>query len=320
MLEFGSAEASTGEVDVGRLQAGETRDGSAFALPVAAVNGAGDGPTLYLQAGSDGDELNGVGVLRRVLDRVDASELDGQVLVVGVLNFHGFQSASHHNPVDDTKINRVFPGSRDGSSSERLAALVYEEAVERADYALDLHQGSTSRMIDEVRVRCGTAHELHSTCLRLACAFGTEFVLDRKGPDGQLARVGPDDGVPVVDPELGGSVGWDDGSIEKGVHGVFNVMKELDMLDGEPDMPKQQYRAKAFENVHSGRGGLVDLEADLYREVDEGEPLFNVTGVLGRHKETVKAPCSGVVWRTRRLPMVASGEYVLSIASEIEEI
>ncbi len=320
MLEFGSAAASSGDVDFGRLTAGETRDGSEFGLPVAAVNGSEDGPTLYLQAGSDGDELNGVGVLRSLVGRLDPAEISGEILAVGVLNYHGFQSASHRNPADDTKINRVFPGDPEGSSSERLAALVYENGVRRADVALDLHQGSTSRMIDEVRVRCGTSHELHPECLRLARAFGTEYVLDRKGPDGQLARVAADDGIPVVDPELGGSVGWDEGSIQKGVSGVFNVMREYDLLSGEGDSPSQQYRAQAFENVHSGRGGLVDLETDLYREVEKGETLFEVTDVFGNHKDTVASPCDGVVWRTRRLPMVASGEYVLSVASEIEEM
>lgn len=320
MLEFGSAEASPGEKGFGRLEAGETRDGGGFGLPVAAVNGAEDGPTLYLQAASDGDELNGVGVVKETVQRLDAEELSGQLLCVGVLNFHGFQSAEHRNPVDDTKINRAFPGDREGSSSERLAALVYQEAVGRADLALDLHQGSTSRMIDEVRVRCGTGHELHTECLALARAFGTEYVLDRKGPDGQLARVAADDGVAIVDPELGGAVGWSKGSIEKGVRGVFNVMKSYDMLDGDAEQPPQQYRAKAFENVYAGRGGLVDLHTDLYREVEEGDDLFSVTDVFGNHKETVESPAEGVVWRTRRLPMVASGEYVLSVASEIEEM
>lgn len=320
MLEFGSAEASTGEKAFGRLEAGETRDGGGFGLPVAAVNGAGDGPTLYLQAVSDGDELNGVGVVKETIERMDPADLSGQLLCVGVLNYHGFQSAEHRNPVDDTKINRVFPGDRDGSSSERLAALVYEEAVERCDLALDLHQGSTSRMIDEVRVRCGASHELHAECLALARAFGTEYVLDRKGPEGQLARVAADDGVPVVDPELGGAVGWNQGSIEKGVQGVFNVMRSYDMLDGDPEKPTQQYRAQAFENVYADRGGLVEVHTDLYHEVEEGDALFSVTDVFGNEKDTVESPAEGVVWRTRRLPMVATGEYVLSVASEIEEM
>lgn len=320
MLRFGSAAAERGDKDTGSLDAGELRDGTEFGLPVAVVNGVGDGPTLYVQAASDGDELNGIAAVRRVYTWLDPTELSGNVLLVGVLNYHGFQVAEHKNPIDDTKLNRVFPGSAAGSSSERLARLVYDEGVQRSDIGIDLHQGSTSRMIDEVRVRCGGGHRLYQECLELAKSFGLEYILDKKGPEGQLARAAPDDGVPFIDPELGGAVGWDDASIRKGVSGVFNVMRSYDMLPGSPTRPKRFVRATNFESVYANRGGVLDFHTDLYDEVEEGDPLFDVTTVFGELNETVESPETGIVWRTRRLPMIASGEYVLSVATGVEEL
>ncbi|MFB6354442.1 MAG: succinylglutamate desuccinylase/aspartoacylase family protein, partial [Halobacteriales archaeon] len=148
MTAVGTAEAAPGEVATGSLEVGEGRDGAPFSLPVCVVEGARDGDTLYLQAASDGDELNGVGVVNRVVPQLDPDELAGTVLVVGIVNLHGFQQASHRNPIDDTKLNRVYPGDPDGSTSERIAAATFD-VVQRADLALDLHQGSTSRMLDE---------------------------------------------------------------------------------------------------------------------------------------------------------------------------
>ncbi|XGI84549.1 succinylglutamate desuccinylase/aspartoacylase family protein [Halorutilales archaeon Cl-col2-1] len=319
MLEFGTAEARSGEKDTGRLRAGELRDGSDFGIPVAVVNGSGRGKTLYIQAGSDGDELNGVSVVREIYRRIDPEEVSGNLLIVGVLNFHGFQRAVHRNPLDDIKLNRAFPGSRD-SSSQRLVNLVYEEGVKRSDLALDLHQGSTSRMIDEVRVRCGEDHYLHSDCMDLAQTFGTEYILDEKGAEGQLARVAPDEGIPTVDPELGGSVGVDGASVEKGVRGIFNVLKGYGFISGEPALPRKQTRATGFDTFYTRRGGMVDLEVDLYDEVERGQTLFQVTDVFGDVKQTVTADNRGVVWRMRRLPMVATGEYVMSVATGIDEI
>lgn len=320
MLEFGSAGAISGSKETGVLDAGELRDGTKFGLPVAVVNGSADGPTLYLQAASDGNELNGLSVVREVYSRVDPKELSGNILFVGILNFHGYQVAEHKNPIDDTKLNRVFPGSAKGSSSERLAHLVYNEGVKRSDLGIDLHQGSTSRMIDEVRVRCGTSHRLYEDCLALAKSFGMKYILDKKGPDGQLARAAPDDGVPFIDPELGGSVGWDTASIRKGVSGVFNVLQSYDFLEGEPSLPEAYTRASSFDSVHANRGGILDYHVDLYDEVEENQPLFDVTTIFGKHKETVRSGENGIVWRTRRLPMVATGEYVLSIATGVESI
>ncbi|AGB38005.1 succinylglutamate desuccinylase/aspartoacylase family protein [Natronococcus occultus] len=314
---LGTASADPGEIDTGRLEVGETRDGSPFGLPVAVVNGAKSGKTLYMQAVSDGDELNGVGVVRRVVPQLDPAELSGTILIVGIVNYHAFQVAEHRNPIDDTKMNRAYPGNAAGTSSERIAAATFEAAT-RADLILDLHQGSTSRMIDEVRVRCGTRHRLHGECLELAKVFGCGYILDQKGPDGQLARAAPDEGIPTVDPELGGAVGWDETSVRKGVEGVFNVLRYYDFLEGQRD-PDPQTRAKGFEQFGAPAGGLVDLKPDLGDRVSAGETLFTVTTPFGEPKQTVTADSDGILWRSRRLPQVATGEYVCSVATDIDE-
>jgi uncharacterized protein len=316
MTSLGTAQADPGEIDTGRLPVGEKRDGGEFGLPVAVVNGEREGRTLYLQAASDGDELNGVGVIQRVVPRLDPAEIRGTILVVGIVNYHGFQVAEHRNPIDDTKMNRAYPGDAEGTSSERIAAATFD-AAKRADLILDLHQGSTSRMINEVRVRCGSRHRLHEECLELAKVFGCGYVLDQKGPDGQLARVGPDEGIPTVDPELGGSVGWDDESIQYGVLGVFNVLRYYGFLEGEVET-ESQTRATGFDQYGAPRGGLVRFEKGLGEEVSSGETLFTVRDVFGTVKAEVTADGTGLFWRSRRLPQVATGEYVCSVATGID--
>jgi len=316
MTTLGSADAEPGTVDTGRLTVGETRDGSPIGLPVCVINGAEDGRTLYVQAVSDGDELNGVGVVREVVPRLDPAEIAGEIRIVGIVNYHAFQVAEHRNPIDDTKMNRAYPGDSDGSSSERIAAATFDVARD-ADIALDLHQGSTSRMINEARVRCGRRHRLHQKCLELAKVFGAGYILDQKGPDGQLALAGPDEGVPTIDPELGGSVGFDQESVEVGVRGVFRVLEYYDFLEGDVSTDPQT-RAKSFDQYGSPAGGLVDFDVDLGEDVSRGDRLFTVTDPFGSRKADVTADSAGVFWRTRRLPQVASGEYVCSVGTDVD--
>ncbi|RQG89116.1 deacylase [Natrarchaeobius halalkaliphilus] len=316
MTTLGTARAGPGEIDTGRLEVGETRDGSPFGLPVAVINGAQSGKTLYMQAASDGDELNGVGVIQRVVPRLDPAELSGEILIVGIVNYHAFQVAEHRNPIDDTKMNRTYPGNETGTSSERIAAATFDAAT-RADLVLDLHQGSTSRMVDEVRVRCGKRHRLYDECLELAKTFGCGYVLDQKGPDGQLARAAPNEGVPTVDPELGGCVGWDEESIRAGVEGVFNVLNYYGFLEGTVDRSRQT-RANGFEQYGAPSGGLVTMKADLGEQVSAGQTIFEVTTPFGEPKATVTADSRGVLWRIRRLPQVATGEYVCSVGTDVD--
>ncbi len=313
---LGTAEAAPGERDTGRLEVGETRDGSPFGLPVAVINGEANGKTLYVQATSDGDELHGVGVLSQIVPQLDPTEIAGTILIVGIVNYHAFQVAEHRNPIDDTKMNRAYPGNETGTSSERIAAATFEVAS-RADLVLDLHQGSTSRMIDEVRVRCGSRHRLYEECLELAKVFGCGYVLDQKGPDGQLARVAPEEGIPTVDPELGGAVGWDESSIKRGVEGMWNVLRYYDFLTDDADLERQT-RASGFEQYGAPAGGLIHMQADLGDRIQRGEPIFNVVTPFGEVKETITADSSGILWRTRRLPQVATGEYVCSVGTDID--
>ncbi|SNR53650.1 succinylglutamate desuccinylase/aspartoacylase family protein [Halorubrum vacuolatum] len=316
MITLGTASAAPGETDTGRLEVGETRDGSPVRLPVAVINGAGDGKTIYIQAVSDGDELNGLGVINRVVPRIDPAELSGTVLVVGIVNYFAFQVAEHRNPIDDRKMNRGYPGDRNGTTSERIAYETFQIAKD-ADLILDLHQGSTSRMLNETRVRCGVRHRLHGDCLRLAKVFGCGHVLDIKGPNGQLARVGPDRGIPTIDPELGGAVGWDEESIQYGVEGVFNVLRYYGFLDGDVAM-ETQTRARGFDQYGSPAGGLVHFNSDLGDRVAAGDVLFEVTDAFGARKGRVTADNDGIFWRTRRLPQVATGEYVCSVGTDID--
>lgn len=318
MQTVGTADAAPGERAIGRMAVGEDRDGSVIRLPVAVINGAQKGETLYIQAASDGDELNGIGVLSEIVPNIDPAELAGTILVVGIVNMHGFRAGEHRNPVDDTKINRTYPGDANGSSSERLAAATFDIA-ESADYILDLHQGSTSRMIDECRVRCGQGHRLHGPCLELAQVFGCGFILDRKGPDGQLARAAPDAGVPAIDPELGGSVGWNLESIERGVDGVLNVLKYYDFLPGDVTIDPQ-VRSQGFEQYGAPSGGFVHFEVELGEQIRAGDPLFTIKNVFGQTQDVVEAETAGIFWRTRRLPQVATGEYVCTVGTNVDEV
>lgn len=315
MRSVGTANAAPETKVTGRLTVGELRSGEEFSLPVTVINGSSPGKTLYIQAASDGDELNGIGVIQRIVPTLDPAELSGTVIIVGLVNYHAFQVGEHRNPIDDQKLNRTYPGDPEGTSSERLAAATFDIAAE-ADLILDLHQGSTSRMITETRVRCGRHHRRHSDCLELARVFDCGHIFDQKGPKGQLARVAVDKGIPTIDPELGGAVGWDEESIRTGVQGIFNVLKYYGFLEGSVE-PRTQTRATGFDYYFAPVGGLVDFTATLGEPLTVGDPIFTVTDIFGTEKATVTADNDGVFWRTRRRPQVATGEYVCSVGTPI---
>ena len=316
-LVVGQLVAEPGTRTQGHLKVGSMPDGTAVRLPVVLINGRYPGKTLYIQAISDGDELNGIAVIHKVLQTIALEQLRGKIIAVPLVNFHAFHTGQALNPVDNRKMNRCFPGRRDGTSSERTAYYLFRRAIQQADYCLDLHQGGVHPMIDEVRVRVDEKHTLHSACLELARVFGIGHILNQKGPAGQLAQAAPEVGIPTIDPELGGTHGWDAASIEKGVRGVLNVLQYYHFIDGTPEVPERQIVVKQFVPLLSNEGGFVYYRAELYEKVAAYQPIADIQDVFGNVRESIRSPVEGIFWAKPVYPMVASGGIIGKIGTPI---
>lgn len=312
--------AEPGQSVRGYLDVAELRDGTQARLPVALVNGGQDGPTFYLQSVSDGDELNGLAVIRRILGQVDPKALAGQIIAVPIVNIHAFQAHQALNPIDSKKMNRCFPGRKDGTSSERIAHRLFQNAIVQADYCVDLHQGGIRPMVDEVRVRVDKRKRIHRACLEMARIFGIGYILDSRGPDGQLARCAPDEGIPAIDPELGGCPGWDASSVKKGVTGVENLLKHHGLIKGKPIVPDKQVVVDGFLSLLANRGGFVEYRAKLYDHLEKGDPVADVTDPFGDVLETLVAPDESIFWSHTLRPAAATGECVATLGKNVRSI
>ncbi len=304
----------------GRLPVASLPDGTPIRVPLILINGKNPGKTLYIQAISDGNELNGIAVIHEILSQINMEQLSGQIIAVPVLNIHAFHAKQAYSPVDNLKMNRCFPGRADGTSSYRIAYQLFEKAIKQTDYCIDLHQGGVSPMIDEVRVRVGEKHQLHNECLELAQVFGIGYILDQKGPKGQLAQAAPEIGIPTIDPELGGTHGWDEGSIKKGVRGVMNVLKHYQFVDGETEIPEQQVVVNRFESILSNQAGFVYYKKGLYDHIKPRDTIAEIRDVFGHVIETIRSTEEGIFWSHPIYPMVASGGIIGKIGTPISYI
>lgn len=319
-LTVGSLVAEPGTQTEGHLSIGILPDSTPIRVPIVLINGKQPGKTLYIQAISDGNELNGIAVVHEILQLINPAEISGRLIIVPVVNVHAFHAKQAYSPVDNVKMNRCFPGRSDGTSSERIANQLFEKAIRQVDYCIDLHQGGVQPMIDEVRVRVGEKHKCHKACLTLARVFGIGYILDQRGPRGQLAQAAPDIGIPTIDPELGGTHGWDSTSINKGVKGVLNVLKHYKFIDGKPEIPDKQIVVNKFVSILSNKGGFVYYKTKLYDQLEARQPIAEIRDVFGQIVEVVRSPAEGIFWSHPIYPMVASGGLIGKIGTPISYI
>ena len=114
-VEVSPGESRRLEIPVARLPTGTN-----LSLPVEVVCGANPGPCLWMSAAVHGDELNGVEIIRRVMEKIDSQRLHGSIIAAPIVNVYGFIDQSRYLP-DRRDLNRCFPGSATGSLASRLA-------------------------------------------------------------------------------------------------------------------------------------------------------------------------------------------------------
>ena len=161
-----------------------------------AVGEVGDaGPTAFLCAGVHGDEGPwGALALRRVLT-LPAGYLRGRLRVVFAANPLAAQADARNAPLDVLDLNRSFPGSEEGSHTERLAAAL-APLIKESDVVVDLHGGG-SWCVNAFVFRFAGSEAL-------AKLVEAPFIVDVPEKAGTLTQYARAHGAKVVALEMGG--------------------------------------------------------------------------------------------------------------------
>lgn len=266
------------------------------------------GPVVFVTAALHGDEINGTGAVRQLIQDEDFSLLRGSVILVPVLNLLAFDRHTRYLP-DRRDLNRSFPGSESGSLASRMASTIFNEIVSRCDYGIDLHTASVRRT-NYPNVRGDLTNP---QVLWLAESFGSEIIINTKGLKGTFRREACLDGCPTIIME-GGEV-WkvEPGIVETAVRGIKNVFRELEMLDGQVESPKYQVVIKKSKWIRAERGGFLHFHVKPGDIIEKGQPLATNTTILGRDHSTLHAPFNAVVIGMTTLPAISPGEPICNL-------
>ena len=307
-LCFCGIPVAVGETAELRMRVGESYTSEPVAVPMTVVRG-GPGPTLFVTATVHGDELNGVGILRDLLNDTDFTGLRGTLIAIPVVNVPGFMMQDRRLP-DRRDLNRSFPGSPKGSLTSRLADTLFREVIRQSDFGIDLHTGGGERTnYPQIRVDFTDPRSLE-----LAEAFGIPLVVAGEGPEGSLRRVAVAAGVPTVVYEAGSARRLERPFIQVGIAGILNVMRFLRMLPGEPAQPPLRLRIERTHWVRAAAGGILDLQVELGQPLHRGTPISLSTNPFGRGRNQLKSPYGGLALGLTQLPLVHSGDPVCHVA------
>ncbi len=283
--------------------------GTELSLPVEVVCGEGAGTTMWLSAAVHGDELNGVEIIRRVLENVSAKRLRGAIVAVPIVNVYGFLAQSRYLP-DRRDLNRCFPGSAKGSLASRLAHLFLNEIVARCGHGIDLHTAATNRS-NLPQIRADLSDE---ETLRCAAAFAAPVMIDAHTRDGSLRWAATKKlGAKVLLYEAGEPLRFNEDAIATGVAGVLRVMAALDMIDDGGEEPAASLRFDKTTWVRARRSGIMRLAAELGQRVKKNQKLGLIEDAFGSEAVSLTSPGPGVIIGHTINPLVHQGDAVVHV-------
>jgi predicted deacylase len=279
--------------------------------PVYVSRSKEDGPVLALIAGMHGDEINGMEIVRRIIDGGLHHPKRGTVICMPIINVYGFLNFSREVP-DGKDINRSFPGSKNGSLASRVAYHLMKDVIPAIDYGIDFHTGGAMRT-NYPQVRAMLNNEKN---LELANAFHAPFTLDAPFRPNSLRKEASKKGKNIIVYEAGESLRFDNQGIEEGIAGTLRMMRHLNMIDWAPEPTEENRVIWSSSWVRAKYAGLFQSIVAAGQLVHKGEWIGTITDPFGEFKEKVLAPETAYVIGLNNIPVINAGDALMHLGMD----
>jgi predicted deacylase len=314
MLEpifIGQAAIGPGENRVVQMPLGSFPSGALVEVPIHVSRSQFSGPTVLLMAGLHGDEINGVEILRRVLESGINVPNIGSTITIPLLNAFGFIHSTR-DAVQSKDVNRSFPGNANGSMASRMAHLINRSILPLIDVGIDLHTGGASRYnYPQIRAELNRWNNLE-----LAMAFAAPFSIQAPLRPGSLRQAAKQLKKSILVYEGGESQRFDETSISEGYQGIHRFLSHLGMANKPPIQQKNLHILKSMSWIRSPMSGLFQSFVEAGQWIHKKQTLGVVTDIHGMTRQLIVAKKEGFIVGLNCNPVVHLGDALVNLGTE----
>ncbi len=283
------------------------------------LNKTGAEKRICIVSGIHGDELEGQYICYEIIRRIKANIhlLHGIVDIYPCLNPLGIESLTRGIPAFDLDLNRCFPGNKNVDMAENAAQAIVEDIL-GSELCVDLHSSNIFlREIPQVRM----IEENAKMLLPYAKLLNLDFVWVHPSATVQnatLTHALNTSGVPTIAVEMGTGMRITKQFGDQITEGIFCLLKELGMWEGEVITPKTPIISteggSEVTMVHAETSGIFLPEVEHWMGIKKGEVIGDIVDSLtGEINQHILAPCDGMVFTLREYPVVNEGSLIVRI-------
>lgn len=293
-----------------KLPIGKLPSGESVAMELKISRAINDGPTVLITAGIHGDEINGVEILRRLIQNGALDHLNcGTLVLIPIVNVYGFINRSREVP-DGKDVNRSFPGNMTGSLASRIARTLTKKILPEVDIVIDLHTGGQGHYnYPQIRYTRG---DVNSQIL--GKVFNAPVLIAKTAIRKSFRRIASDLNTPLIIFEGGENLRLDELSIQEGVHGILRLLAFHEMID-DPGLEKSKlHHFEQTSWVRASRSGIFRLFRHSGQQVKKGDIIGEIGMPKGPGTFNVLAPRDGMIIGHNNMALVNQGDALFHMA------
>lgn len=323
------APGTRGDIDIA---IGKGKSDPATHIPVSVFHGLQQGPVLAIVTGVHGFEFNSILAAAEFVKQVDPKSLHGTLIVVRTAHVAAFENrVPYVNPFDRENLNRAFPGSANGTQSQRIAWAISKQIVAKSDFLMDVHSGDGAEWLASfIGVYGGPLSSDYPKALAVAEAFGLPNIVRYKMKTQRqvdnrrsLNRQGVAQKIPTILVEIGENGSRNPKHIAALTDGFHNSLTVLGMTPNKPIKKLLDESPRYFDGTSSvpvKSAGIWNPVQAQGRVIEKGEVLGQLYDYHGNLIQDVIAPASGFALYGLAGPPVRAGESVMTIAKPIASL
>ena len=266
-----------------------------YTMPVWVICGQEEGETLVLTAGVHGCEYVGIQAARQIFDELLAEEMQGNLILLPLINQEGFYAgAKQIFPRDGKNLNREFPANSD-SLTGKVAAFIEEHIYPQADFLMDLHGGDINEAMTPLVFFPVDAEEgVKEKAEQAARHLPVSYRLPSTSKNG-LYSWGVQKGLPGMLLEIGGLGRWSQEQVTLCKNSIRSILGFMEIL------PKQGENTEQVESLQTiyaeaGHKGFWQPTIQANKKITKGQVLGTITNLDGQVMESHVAAFDGVVF------------------------
>lgn len=303
-----------GESGIVRLNVGRLPSDTKITIRAHVFRTKKKGPTALVLAGVHGDEINGIEIIRRLLnDHYLDYMKSGTLIIIPILNIYGFINFNRYVP-DGKDVNRSFPGTLTGSLASRIARTLTKYILPNVDYIFDFHTGGDSRYnYPQVRVS-----RTDKKARNLAKIFNPPFIIQSGIIPKSLRKTAKVLQIPTLIFEGGESVRLHGYAIDHGLYGLLRCLKHLKILSQIPDSPPPPKSIMITKTswIRASYSGIFIWTKDSGFYVKKGEKIGTINDPNGQKSIAVLATKEGYIIGHNNASVVNQGDALFHIGYE----